>query len=396
MAKLRAGLIGLGMMGRHHGRVLAGLDGVELVAVADPCGDPHGVAGSRPLLQSVEELIAAGIDYCMVAVPTIYHEPVGLALAEAGVHSMIEKPLAQDTPSARKLADAFAAKGLVGAVGHIERYNPALQSARARLEAGELGAVYQVTTRRQGPFPDRIADVGVVKDLATHDIDLTAWVTQQPFTSVSARTATKSGRAFEDLVAVTGLLDDGTVTNHLVNWLSPLKERKTIITGERGAFVADTLSADLTFYANGLVPTVWDDIAQFRGVSEGDVVRYAIAKPEPLRVEHEQFRDAVLGKEADIVTLEQGLATVVVAEAVIESARTGRTVEVACSEADQPTQHDRGQRNERDLEEVHLRSCVRVLERRLEGQAAELLQPRGDRQLSTRTRSRGTTCSWCS
>jgi len=190
MANLRAGLIGLGMMGRHHARVLGGLQGVDLVAVADPGGDQHGVAGGLPVLDSVEELIATGIDYCMVAVPTIYHEPVALALAEAGVHAMIEKPLAQNTPSARKIADAFAARGLVGAVGHIERYNPALQSARARLAAGELGSVYQVTTRRQGPFPARIADVGVVKDLATHDIDLTAWVTQQSFVSVGARTAT--------------------------------------------------------------------------------------------------------------------------------------------------------------------------------------------------------------
>jgi predicted dehydrogenase len=326
MANLRAGLIGLGMMGRHHARVLGSLDGVDLVAVADPGGDVHGVAGGRPVLENVEQLIETGIDYCMVAVPTIYHEQVGLTLAEAGVHALVEKPLAQDTPAARKVADAFAAKGLVGAVGHIERYNPALQQARSRLEAGELGDVYQVTTRRQGPFPARIADVGVVKDLGTHDIDLTAWVTQQEFTSVAARTAYKSGREHEDLVAVVGQLSGGTVTNHLVNWLSPLKERVTIITGERGAFVADTLTADLTFYANGEVEHTWSDLAQFRGVSEGDVVRYAIAKPEPLRVEHENFRDAVLGKEADIVTMEQGLTTVRVAEACIESATSGRTV----------------------------------------------------------------------
>ncbi len=326
MAKLRAGLIGLGMMGRHHARVMGSLEGVDLVAMADPGGDPHGVAGDRPLLESVEQLIEQGLDYCMVAVPTVYHEPVGLALAEAGVHAIIEKPLAQDTPSAQHLAKAFADAGLIGAVGHIERYNPALQQARARLEAGELGDVYQVTTRRQGPFPARIADVGVVKDLGTHDIDLTAWVTQQPYTSVAARTAYKSGREHEDLVAVVGLLANGTVTNHLVNWLSPLKERVTIITGERGAFVADTLTADLTFYANGQIRHTWDDIANFRGVSEGDVIRFAIAKPEPLRVEHEQFRDAVLGKNADIVTMSQGLATVAVAEACIESAVKGTTV----------------------------------------------------------------------
>jgi predicted dehydrogenase len=323
---LRAGLVGLGMMGRHHARVLRSLDGVELVAVADAAGDPHSAAPGLPVLGSVEELIAAGIDYCMVAVPTVYHEPVGMALAAAGVHAMVEKPLAQDSPAALRLAEAFENAGLVGAVGHIERYNPALQSLRLRLAHGELGDVYQVVTRRQGPFPARIADVGVVKDLATHDIDLTAWVTQQPFTSVAARTAYKSGREHEDLVAVVGQLADGTVTSHLVNWLSPLKERVTIVTGEKGAYVADTLTADLTFFANGLVPTEWDAIAKFRGVAEGDMVRYAIAKPEPLRVEHEAFRDAVLGKSSDIVTMRQGLATVAVAEAVLQSAATGTTV----------------------------------------------------------------------
>ncbi|MBN1173366.1 MAG: Gfo/Idh/MocA family oxidoreductase [Micromonosporaceae bacterium] len=325
---LRAGLIGLGMMGRHHARVLTALDGVELVGVADVDGDPHGVARGCPLVRSVEQLIALGLDYCVVAVPTLLHEEIGVALAEAGVHALIEKPLAQDTAAARRLAEAFSARGLIGAVGHIERYNPALRSARARLEAGELGRVYQVTTRRQGPFPARISDVGVVMDLATHDIDLTAWVTQQPFVSVAARTSFRSGRAYEDLVAVTGQLVDGTVTNHLVNWLSPMKERIAILTGELGTFVADTLTADLTFYANGSVRVTRSDLAQFRGVSEGDMIRYAIAKPEPLRTEHEQFRDAVLGRSADLVTLEQGRATVTVAEAVIESASSGRTVEL--------------------------------------------------------------------
>ena len=99
----------------------------------------------------------------------------------------------------------------------------------------------------------------------------------------------------------------------------------TVITGERGALVADTLTADLTFVANGTVTSQWDDLAQFRGVSEGDVIRYAIAKPEPLRTQHEAFRDAVLGKPADIVTMRQGMTTVAVADAILESARTGTT-----------------------------------------------------------------------
>jgi predicted dehydrogenase len=241
---------------------------------------------------------------------------------------MIEKPLAPDVESATRLAQAFEDAGLVGAVGHIERYNPALQEARRRLAAGDLGEVHQVATRRQGPFPARIADVGVVKDLATHDIDLTAWVTGQSYATVSAQTAHRSGREHEDLVSATCLLSGGTVANHLVNWLSPMKERVTIITGERGALVADTLTVDLTYYANGTVATEWDSIAGFRGVSEGDVTRFAIAKPEPLRTEHESFRDAVLGRESDIVTMRQGLATVAVAEAMLASAVTATTIRI--------------------------------------------------------------------
>jgi predicted dehydrogenase len=107
-----------------------------------------------------------------------------------------------------------------------------------------------------------------------------------------------------------------------------MKERVTIVTGERGCFVADTLTADLTFFANASVPTEWDAISRFRGVSEGDMVRFAIAKPEPLASELAAFRDAVLGKDADVVTMRQGLATVAVAEAVLESAKSGATVAI--------------------------------------------------------------------
>ncbi|WP_418060569.1 Gfo/Idh/MocA family protein [Pimelobacter simplex] len=323
---LRAGLVGLGAMGRNHARILSGLDGVELIGVADAqVTDPRASYGV-PIVPDVDALIALKPEYVVVAAPTGFHEEIGLKLAEAGVHALIEKPLAPTVDGAQRLVDAFESRGLVGGVGHIERYNPALQSLRTRLANGELGEIYQVVTRRQGPFPGRIADVGVVKDLATHDIDLTAWVTGQPYVKVSAQAARRSGREHEDLIAVVGELGNGIVVNHLVNWLSPLKERSTVVTGERGAFVADTLTADLHFYANGAVRTEWEAVSAFRGVAEGDVTRFAIPKREPLLVEHELFRDAVLGKDSDIVTLRQGLRTVEVAAAVLESASSGNTV----------------------------------------------------------------------
>lgn len=320
MAALRAGLLGLGMMGRHHARVLRETDGVELVAVADQAGDPHGVAGQLEVLPDVDALIATGIDVAVVAVPTRFHEEAALRLAAAGVHTLVEKPIAHTLDAGRRMVEAFESAGLVGAVGHIERFNPALQELRRRLEAGELGAVYQIQTRRQGPFPARIADVGVAKDLASHDIDLTAWVAQSEYDSVFAHTAYQSGREYEDLIAITGKLKSGVVVNHLVNWLSPLKERVTIVTGEKGAFVADTGTGDLTFHENGRVRLQWDQVAAFRGVTEGDVTRYAFAKREPLRAEHEAFRDAVLGRTSAVVTMADGLRTLLVVETALVSA----------------------------------------------------------------------------
>ncbi|WP_307849460.1 Gfo/Idh/MocA family protein [Qaidamihabitans albus] len=326
MAELRVGLIGLGMMGRHHARVIREVDGLMLAAVADAAGDPHGIADGMPVLGGVRELIDEGIDMAVCAVPTGMHEEVGLALAEAGVHTLIEKPIAHSVEAGTRLVEAFAVNGVVGAVGHIERYNPALQSLRERMAAGELGEIYQIATRRQGPFPARIADVGVVKDLATHDIDLTAWLAQSEYARVSAQVTTRSGRPHEDMVAATGRLANGIITNHLVNWLSPMKERVTVVTGEKGAFVADTLAADLTFYANGVITTEWDSVANFRGVSEGNVTRFALQKREPLRVEHERFRDAVLGSANDVVTMQEGLNTLRTAEQLLSSSTAGAAV----------------------------------------------------------------------
>ena len=333
MGKLRVGLVGVGMMGRNHARVLNYIDDIELVSVADPAGDKHGMAGDAVVVATVAEMIAQDIEAAVVAVPTVFHLQIGLELANAGIHTMIEKPLAVDSAESKRLVDTFESAGLINAVGHIERFNPALSALRKRLENGDLGDIYQVATRRQGPFPNRISDVGVVKDLATHDFDLTAWVIQSPYAMVSAHTAHKSGRVHEDLISITARMVDGTVASHLVNWLSPLKERVTVVTGEKGAFIADTLHGDLTFHENGLVATEWEQVRSFRGVTEGNSTRFAIAKPEPLLVQHENFRDAVLGKPNDVVTMQEGLATVAVADACIASARDGRAVEVALDPA---------------------------------------------------------------
>lgn len=327
-APLRAGIVGLGVMGRHHARVLSSLPDVELVGIADPERPAGTPPPACPVFENLDSLLENQLDLCVVAAPTADHAALGLQLADAGVPTLLEKPLAATTSDAQALVEAFASTETPAAVGHIERYNPAVRALHERLAAGELGEVYQVATSRQGPFPDRIRDVGVIKDLATHDLDLTPWVTGQGYRGVAANTLHRSGRSNEDLVVISASLTGGTAASHLVNWLTPTKERHIAVTGERGRFVADTLSADLTYFANASIPARWDSLAGFRGVSEGDVVRFALDKPEPLSVELASFVDAVRGQPALIVTLEEGLAAVTMAEVVLEAALSGTTVEL--------------------------------------------------------------------
>ena len=327
MEKLRVGLIGLGNMGKNHLRVLSSLDDVELVGVADPLG--YEISSNdlgHGIFENYRELLAHKLDYCVIAAPTGFHKEIAIDALKNGVNCLIEKPVAVNYEEALEIQDMAANQGLLVGVGHIERYNSAIRQLRSRLLAGDLGSIYQISIRRQGPFPARIADVGVVKDLATHDIDLAMWLSDSKFSTVNAQTAHQSGRKHEDLVSINGQLQNNVVVNLLVNWLSPLKERSLVVTGEKGAFVVDTLNSDLTFYENGIYEVSQDSYLHFKGVKQGDVTTFAFDKPEPLLVEHQQFRDKLQGKEADIVTIAEGVETVKVADAVLTSSENNQRV----------------------------------------------------------------------
>lgn len=319
---MRFGVVGLGQMGRHHARVLIQSEDAFFTGAVDPEGDKHGVSGIGEVFSNLDELLSAGIDAAVVAVPTSQHRDVAVALASAGVHTLVEKPLADTVAAAREIREEFDGRGVIGAVGHVERFNAALQEMKVRLGKDELGRVISITTERVGPFPHRIQDVGVVKDLATHDIDIASWIGGAPFAEVSGQLAHKMGRPHEDLVVATGRLENDVVISMNVNWLTPVKRRSVSVLGERGSFVADLLTGDLYFFANAEVTSAWDRIAQMRGVSEGDMIRYAFAKREPLVVEHEAFREAIRDGSAEgIVTLDQGVQILEVAERIVGSPR---------------------------------------------------------------------------
>lgn len=316
MTPVRIGLVGLGHMGRHHARILSRLDDVEFVGGADPAGDVHKALGGQELFGGLDGLIDAGVDAVVLATPAEDHEKAACRLARAGIHTLIEKPLASDLAGAREVRDSFHGTGLIGAVGHVERFNPALQEMKRRLSARFLGKVFAVSTKRVGPFPLRINGVGVITDLAIHDIDIVQWLIG-PFATLTSQLAHQIGADREDLVEAVGRLEDDTVVSISVNWLTPAKQREVTVLGERGALVADLLTSDLTYYSNSAIPVEWDEMARLKGVSEGDVTRYAIRKSEPLQLELEGFRDAVLGRPgAQFVTLEEGVEVMRVADAL--------------------------------------------------------------------------------
>jgi UDP-N-acetylglucosamine 3-dehydrogenase len=322
----RFALIGAGVMGRNHARVLSNLSGVEFVAVVDPQGVQLKLASSVVVATNIRNLSALEVDAAIVATPTITHEEISLELADLGMSVLVEKPVAETPASAEKMASEFLRKDLVGAVGHIERFNPAIRELKRRLAGKEIGEVYQIATRRQGSFPHRIGDVGVAKDLATHDIDLTSWVSGSEYEHVYGEVAHKSGRLHEDMIIATGKLRNDILVNHVVNWLSPMKERMVIVTGDKGTFVANTLTGDLTLHENGVEEIEWESFASFRGVTEGNVTRFAFSKKEPLIAELEGFRDAVANDGDDFVSFAEGLQVLRVAEGIVESARSGQRV----------------------------------------------------------------------
>jgi UDP-N-acetylglucosamine 3-dehydrogenase len=316
---LRAVVCGFGVMGRNHARVIEALDGIELVGIMDPALDAD-VWHDAPVVADLAAVVALQPDYCVVATPTSTHVEVASTLAAAGIACLIEKPLAPTAEDAAKIVEAFDRAGVKAAVGQIERFNPAIVALRERVQRGDIGEIYQIATRRLSPFPTRIGDVGVTMDLATHDLDLARYVIGSEYASAVALTRHKSGRDHEDLITIIGEFENAVVASHIVNWLSPMKERITVVTGDQGTFIADTLRADLTLFRNGAVDHGWTELAQFGGMIEGDMTRFAIAKVEPLRAEHEGFREVLLGSSDPRCSLADGLRTVAVADALVYGA----------------------------------------------------------------------------
>jgi UDP-N-acetylglucosamine 3-dehydrogenase len=329
---LRVGLAGLGSMGRNHLRILSGRTDIRLTAVADPVAEALDSAasatGAQPYTQPLAMLAEAELDAVVIAAPTTAHLPLAMAAIERGIAILVEKPLAASTAEGMQIAEAARVRGVPVQVGHVERFNPAVLELGRLLDDGWLSTVYAIISRRGGPFPARIRDVGVTVDLATHDVDILSWVAGERPRRVYAETAQRIHAEHEDLLF--GLLHfpSGAVGMLDVNWLTPAKRRQLVVIGEEGMFELDYLAQRLTF-TRATDTTNPRLLGGYAPTFEGEVVDLPVLNAEPLAAELDAFLRIVRSGGRPEVAAEDGLWAVAVAEALLAAAREGRTVDLS-------------------------------------------------------------------
>jgi UDP-N-acetylglucosamine 3-dehydrogenase len=331
---IRVAVIGVGAMGRNHARVYREMPNAELVGIADEdvtTAQQVARLNNTTAYGSVEQLLEeARPEAVTVAVPTGLHFRIVQMALQAGSHVLVEKPIASTVEEGDALVALARDRQRILMVGHVERYNPAIIELKRRLEAGALGRIFQIHTRRLGPFPARVRDVGVVIDLATHDLDIMRYLAGSEATRVYAETRRQIHTSNEDLLGglvhfaqdILGILE--------INWLTPSKIRELYVTGERGMFVANYLTQDLYFYENAeIAGSNWETLRILRGVSEGSMTRFALQRKEPLFAEQEAFLAALDGDDRSIVRGRDGLEALRLALALIESGQTHDVIHLA-------------------------------------------------------------------
>ncbi len=309
---LKFAVIGVGSMGRNHARILASSPTVDLVGIVDP--DPEARRQIASMAQAeamadVDEAIARGIDAAIVAVPTVQHHDVARRLIDAGVHVLIEKPIAATSAEAHDLIGRAAAKGTILTVGHVERFNPAI---RTLFEAIGGEDIISIAISRVGPFPPRISDVGIVTDLGVHDIDLIRWLSGSEIVEHQSLLTRARGQ-HEDIAFLQFRLANGALAHINTNWLTPFKERRISVSTAKRFIVCDMLLRTVNEFSGFMPDGLPDRLAQGSFVSRSLSVPFV----EPLRAEIDAFIDAIRGRGPVMVSGLDGARTLEVALACL-------------------------------------------------------------------------------
>ena len=317
---LKAGVIGVGSMGENHARIYTQvLPEVKLVGVADLDKEKAlAVAQSYECHahQNYHELLEEDLDLVSIAVPTTLHYEVARQAIEKKLNVLIEKPVTQNLEEADSLIELSRQYNVKVMVGHIERFNPAVDKLKKLITDGMLGEIISLSAKRVGPQNTRINDVGIILDLGAHDIDVMCYLYGAPVKSVYA----VAGSIFhnhEDYAIMTLRFNNGSSGVIDTNWLTPYKLRKLTVVGSKVIGEVDYQEASLKLY-------------------DREWIREAkIVKEEPLKRELEHFINCVRLNKEPSVGLKEGKHTLEVALTAIQSAKQGRVCEIVNEEQDE-------------------------------------------------------------
>jgi len=297
---LRVGVVGVGVMGSNHARVLAELPGVVLAGVADMNRKQAHHVGSTlgcPAVGSIEELLDRGVDAVSIAAPTHLHRDIALACIARGVHVLVEKPIASTVAEGDDIIAAARRAGVTLMIGHVERFNPAVQAIAEAIRGEDI---LSIAITRVGPFPPRMSNVGVVIDLAVHDIDLICWFTGSKIVEVQPQLSNAMAER-EDIALLQFRTASGVLAHINTNWLTPFKARTVHVATKRKYVIGDLLTRQVT-ECYGFQP---DGSYSMRHLSVGHA--------EPLRAELMAFIKSVREGAPPPVTGEDGVASLAVA-----------------------------------------------------------------------------------
>jgi UDP-N-acetylglucosamine 3-dehydrogenase len=303
---LRVGVIGAGVMGSNHARVLAGLPDVTLVGIVDPLAEHRTRAtefAGCPAFEKLDELLAEGVDAVTIAAPTHLHHEIALACVARNIHILVEKPVASTVQEGHDIVAAARRAGVTLMVGHVERFNPAVAAIKQAISGEDI---LSIGITRVGPFPPRMSNVGVVIDLAVHDIDLIRWFTESEIVEVQPQLSSAVAER-EDIALLQFRTASGVLAHVNTNWLTPFKARSVTV-ATRGKYVmGDLLTRQVT------------ECFGFRPDGSYSMRHLPVGHDEPLRAELIAFLDAVRTGNVPAVSGDEGVASLEIAIRCLES-----------------------------------------------------------------------------
>lgn len=314
MKKLGVAVIGTGFWGKNHARVYKELAETELIAICDI--DPQrakNVAdqfGAKPYTSTTRMLKNTNIDAVSVCTWSTALAKEAAKAAEAGKHVLVEKPMAANVKQAENLLKKAEKAGVHLTVGFLMRFIPGLQRMKKAVEDKTIGELVCASGKRVSQWPERIGDVGVVKDTAIHDIDAMLHLFNEDPVAVYAKTGSMRHKRFEDYAQIMISFKGAKSAFIESNWLTPYKTRVLIVTGSEAIMTLDYITQELTV----------------ENAKETTKPRYAMQ--EPLKLELQHFANCIMKKEKPIITGLDGLKALRIAESALKSSATGRIIEL--------------------------------------------------------------------